>query len=371
MRYIFKNMGISVEDFLNRYFGVEELKKPLEDISFPVGGTKNERVTRIVENWNAYNRDWYDLLDYLEWDTLSLICEDFNISYSEYNKEETLCRKIEDVRVLDFRNKTMKSSQKKSNAQPSTVNISGENINIGSNNKISRTSESKNSSISKAQLIVAIIVGTFVIFGVVFGFTLTSDSTKNEFSPTEGFTVETDVGPVPLPQDIKGTEESKIYPVGDTIVDNTLISNSHGFVISVPNDDWKIIYEPEDDSEIFAKSPAEIYNEKGSGNISISKTENIPKDFEVVYKENIRNAIGSIGTNLKEYYVESKDSTVFTYKSEDCTDNDCKNYYGVIILKVVDSDMYHILASVDIQENDYSFIMSPDMYEILNSFKII
>ena len=171
-------MGISPENFLNRYFTSEQLKAPLSDIGFSVGGTKSERIKRIVENWTVHNRDWYELLDFLDWGELIQICDDFNISYSKYNKEETLCSKIENEQVLNFRNKTMQSSKKES-----SINIQAKNINIGSNNKMSHTSESKNSSISKVQLIVAIIVGIFVVFGVVSGFTLTNDSTKNEFSP--------------------------------------------------------------------------------------------------------------------------------------------------------------------------------------------
>ena len=84
--------------------------------------------------------------------------------------------------------------------------------------------------------LIPIVIALIILAGLVYTLEKIDDPTKVGYSPTEGFTVETDFGLVPLPQDIRGTEESKIYPIGDTIIDNTLISNSHGFVISVPND---------------------------------------------------------------------------------------------------------------------------------------
>ncbi len=107
-------MGISAKNFLNRYFGADQLKEPLANIGLPVGSTKKERIDRIIENWSSYNRDWYDLLNYLDWGTLAQICEDFNIMYSEYAKEDTLRNKIADERILDFRKKQKSSTQKKS-----------------------------------------------------------------------------------------------------------------------------------------------------------------------------------------------------------------------------------------------------------------
>lgn len=101
--YDFMIMGISIRNFLERYFTSEKLKEPLEDIGLPVGGTKKEKIARIIKNWESHNRYWYDLLNYLKWDKLSLICEDFGILYSPYNTEETLRDKIENNEVLDFR----------------------------------------------------------------------------------------------------------------------------------------------------------------------------------------------------------------------------------------------------------------------------
>ena len=88
-------MGITVKNFLDRYFSPNLLKEALSDMGIPVGTTKKERIERIVENWRSHNRDWYELLEYLDWSTLSQICDDFNIRYSDYAREDTLCNKIE------------------------------------------------------------------------------------------------------------------------------------------------------------------------------------------------------------------------------------------------------------------------------------
>lgn len=107
-------MGISPKDFLNRYFSPDQLKEALLNIGAPVGRTKKERIQRIIDNWQSYNRDWYELLGFLDWGTLAKICDDFGIPYNDYNTEETLCNKIEDERVLDFRKETMRKVEKKS-----------------------------------------------------------------------------------------------------------------------------------------------------------------------------------------------------------------------------------------------------------------
>lgn len=101
-------MGISPKDFLNRYFNSKQLKKPLEGIGLPFGSTKKERVNRILENWISHHRNWYGLLDHLDWNKLAKICDDFNIRYSGYEREDTLRNKIEDAMVLDFRKETLK-----------------------------------------------------------------------------------------------------------------------------------------------------------------------------------------------------------------------------------------------------------------------
>ena len=169
-------MGISVEDFLYRYFRPDELKDVLVDIGIPVGRTKKERVERILDNWRSHNRDWYELLDYLDWDVLSQICDDFNIGYSDYNTEDSLRNKIGDEWVLIFSKRQKKNIEKKSEEKSSTFNVLGKNITIGSDNIIHSSEASKGSSISKAQLAVAIIVGAFVITGVVWGITSSENS---------------------------------------------------------------------------------------------------------------------------------------------------------------------------------------------------
>lgn len=199
-------MGISVEKFLSKYFSPKQLKEALSDIGIPVGVTKKERIGRIVENWRSHNRYWYELLDFLEWGGLSQICDDFNIPYSEYNKEETLRHKIEDARVLDFRNKSKTSTRNKSDEKPSIFNILGKNINIGSNNKINsdNTNNSTSLKIQKWQVAVGIIS---II--VVIGIAVYSDSESNI------------------------TYEIKDGILGDLYIDQTL-----EFIIEKPDDTW-------------------------------------------------------------------------------------------------------------------------------------
>jgi len=366
-------MGIRIEDFLDHYFRVDELKDPLEDIGLPVSGTKNERIDRILKNWASHNRDWYELLDFLDWEALSQICDDFSISYNENASEETLCNKIKDDRVLDFRKKQKSTIQKKSDEKPSTVNILGKNINVSSNNKIQFESKKENRSLLKASLIVAIVVGAFVIFGVVSEISSSSNPTKNEFSPTEGFTVETDAGPVPIPQDIRGTDEAKIYPIGDVIKENTVVSNSYGFVISVPNDNWEISYTP---TKVLASNTTSLVflrNEYTDEKIIVSKIENIPKDFELLMEEKINNHyLDNNGYNFKEYFVEENGSKVYSFIYYSCNDDGCRDFIHISILKVVDSDLFHVWGTSNITDKIFeSFTISPDMYEILNSFRII
>lgn len=121
-------MGISPKKFLDRYFTSAELKEPLDDIGFPVGGIKKERIERIVENWTSHHRTWYDLLEFLDWGKLSKVCDDFGVSYSEYNTEDTLCNKIEDGQVIDsnrnlFQTKTLLSQNPPKVEKQSTKKI--------------------------------------------------------------------------------------------------------------------------------------------------------------------------------------------------------------------------------------------------------
>jgi len=93
-------MGISIKDFLYQYFDAEQLKDPLSDIGIPFGKSKDERVTRILENWPARNRKWGDLLDYLKWDDLAEICEDFNLEYYDDDDEDALIKQIKKAQIL-------------------------------------------------------------------------------------------------------------------------------------------------------------------------------------------------------------------------------------------------------------------------------
>ncbi len=72
-------MGLSVTKLLNDYFSVDDLKDVLNDIGEPVSGTKDQLVKRVRTNWKSHNRDNYELLEFLDEDSLYMICHYYNI----------------------------------------------------------------------------------------------------------------------------------------------------------------------------------------------------------------------------------------------------------------------------------------------------
>jgi len=102
-------MGLSIEDLLFDYFGLDDLKYALDKIGKPVSGTKPELVKRIIDNWESRNRYIYDLLDCMEREWLVTICKDFNIP-SNGNKE-VLKNRIKKEGLLDTDSKVMDSKQ--------------------------------------------------------------------------------------------------------------------------------------------------------------------------------------------------------------------------------------------------------------------
>lgn len=229
-------MGISPENFLRRYFTLEQLKEPLADIGLSVGGTKNEKIKRITDNWITHHRNWYELLDYLEWGDLSRICDDFGINYSDYNKEETLCQKIEDEMVLDFRNKTTKDKATqtiKNNDKPNqtlpSINILGKNINIGNNNKIisnnkiaAQNGMSKETKISIILGILALVIGVPSLY---YAMNPPLDEIAEIIDERIGL------------EKIESNENT--YPDGE--YGNRFTSLKGGFTVEKPNEKWDLI----------------------------------------------------------------------------------------------------------------------------------
>lgn len=94
-------MTISIKDFLDEYFDANQLKDVLNDIGISLGGKKQELIQKILKNWTARRRKWYDLLDHLYYDDLTKICDDFNINYYEDDDEDELIKRIRRKKILD------------------------------------------------------------------------------------------------------------------------------------------------------------------------------------------------------------------------------------------------------------------------------
>ncbi|MGI0057428.1 MAG: SAP domain-containing protein, partial [Nitrosarchaeum sp.] len=75
-------MGLTVEKLLCEYFSKEEVQDALRDIGEPTSGTKEELVEELRKNWESFNRDKYELLDFIDEETLQEICYYFNLDAS-------------------------------------------------------------------------------------------------------------------------------------------------------------------------------------------------------------------------------------------------------------------------------------------------
>jgi len=77
---------------LLEYLGVQELKDALREINESQPGTRPELAKRVYTKWLTYNRKVEDLLDFLDDETLSTICYDYNLG--DEGNCETLKRRI-------------------------------------------------------------------------------------------------------------------------------------------------------------------------------------------------------------------------------------------------------------------------------------
>lgn len=105
-------MGISLVKFLNDYFGVEKLRDALCDIGELTTGTKIELIKRLMVQWEPHRRNVYELLDYLDEETLSLFCQDYKIDPD--GNPSTLIRRIKKAGLLE-------ANLKKSDSKPDPI----------------------------------------------------------------------------------------------------------------------------------------------------------------------------------------------------------------------------------------------------------
>ena len=143
-------------------------------------------------------------------------------------------------------------------------------------------------------------------------------------------------------------------------------------MISRPDDNWNIIYDPYLLPNNDFIQIVDIENKNRVEIVSVSKIENIPKDYELLMEQRIKNSYVTFnGHNFKEYHVNTNDFRVYSWAFNACEGNVCSDYTVLEILKVVDSDMFRILAFSKIVDPNTKGALSPEVYEILNSFKVI
>lgn len=153
-------MGLSITKLLNDYLSVDDLKGVLMDIGEPVSGTKDQLVKRVRINWKSHNRDNYELLEFLDEDSLYMICHYYSIDTSS-TSVSGLRNSIKKVGLLN--SNSFGKIRKKKNNDIQTNSIEDRpfrdvNINIG------HIKISKNSKIGIAIAIIGVAVTLASIF---------------------------------------------------------------------------------------------------------------------------------------------------------------------------------------------------------------
>ena len=97
-------MGLSVKKLLDDYFRLDEVQDALRDIGESTSGTKDELVQRVRNNWESHNRDVYELLDFIDKDSLVMICYYYNLDPTS-GKHDVLKRRIKKANLLGSGNR--------------------------------------------------------------------------------------------------------------------------------------------------------------------------------------------------------------------------------------------------------------------------
>jgi hypothetical protein len=93
------DMGLSIKKLLDDYLSKEQVQNALRDIGEPTSGNKDELVQRLRNNWESYNRDIYELLDFTDKDSLEMICYYYNLDATPA-KQDVLRRRIKKANLL-------------------------------------------------------------------------------------------------------------------------------------------------------------------------------------------------------------------------------------------------------------------------------
>ena len=222
-------------------------------------------------------------------------------------------------------------------------------------------------------------LASMVIVLIAFAIAMNNvpDPSKIEFS-AKGFVIETNVGSIPIGENIENTKESEKY-IGDTIKDNTIISNTFGFVISAPNGTWKINYEPKliQASEFWPEHWEVAYMEKeqrqfwDSVSIEIRNDHILDLDETISSHKTWLSNLDARISDMTHYKNEEENTAVFTYNKYFCYFDDCWNILTIDVLRIHEDRLYIISgAEFGFYEKE-SKTVSSEIYEILNSFKII
>ncbi len=93
------DMGLSIKKLLDDYFRADEVQDALRDIDESTSGAKDELVQRLRSNWESHNRDVYELLDFIDKDSLEMICYYYNLDATP-SKHDVLKRRIKKANLL-------------------------------------------------------------------------------------------------------------------------------------------------------------------------------------------------------------------------------------------------------------------------------
>ena len=123
-------MALNLRKFLDKYFSREDLQDALESISEPYSASKNELISRLIENWISYRRKWSDILDYADDDAIEDICDDYGLD--SIGDRDLLIRRIKRAGILDKEKSSTITSFTKAKSEQSVERTPNINFNIGS-----------------------------------------------------------------------------------------------------------------------------------------------------------------------------------------------------------------------------------------------
>ena len=104
------DMGLSVKKLLCEYFSKDDVQDALRDIGEPISGTKEELCDELVKNWESFNRDKYELLDFTDEETLQQICHYYNLDATPAD-HGVLKRRIKKANLLGRSGKPKPTAQ--------------------------------------------------------------------------------------------------------------------------------------------------------------------------------------------------------------------------------------------------------------------